>query len=92
MNFITPSLGSKSYNDAGLQWIDNTPEELESATIEMLERTEGGQFNKIPDDDLQRSFKKLAETKGTQYGGHPVRAFAPISRDFLERHSDLLGD
>ena len=80
------------YIKAGLHWVENTPEELESATREMLERTtESTSFHKS-DDDLQRSFKTLAEACGFKYHSMPVKAFTPISGDFLERHADLLKD
>jgi len=80
----------KSFRDAGLHWVENTPEELEAATKEMLERTDAGLPSPIPDDELQQRFKSLAETCGLKYGGRPVKAFAPISRNFLEKHADLL--
>jgi putative glycosyltransferase (TIGR04372 family) len=78
--------------DAGLHWIENTPDELEDVTKEMLERIEDDLPSTIDDDDLQRRFKAMAETCGLKYGGRPVKAFAPISRDFLERHAYLLKD
>jgi len=80
----------KSYRDSGLHWEENTPEELEMATREMLERTAGSISSPKSVDDLQRRFKTQAETCGVKYGGRPVKAFAPISRDFLVRHADLL--
>lgn len=80
----------KSFLYAGLTWVENTPEELEATTKEMLERTDGDPSSKVSDDDLQRRFKALAETCGVKYGGRPVKAFAPISRDFLSQHADLL--
>ncbi len=81
----------ENFRDAGLHWIENTQEELEAVTKEMLERTtDVGLLSKIPDHNLQRRFKALAETCGPKYGGRPVKAFAPISRDFLERHANLL--
>ena len=79
-----------SYRKANLHWVENTPEELEAATKEMLERTGEGSSSPIPDDDLQKRFKTLAETCGLKYDGYPVKAFTPISRDFLEQHRDLL--
>ena len=82
----------QSFNKAGLHWIDNTPEELEATTKEMIQRTDGELSSNIPDDDLQQSFKAQAETYSLKYGGSPLKAFTPISRDFLERHADLLGD
>jgi len=94
MEYISPPismfLSDKSYRDAGLHWVESTPEELEAVTKEMLERTDDSQSSTIPDDDTQRRFKALAETCGLKHGGHPVKAFAPISRDFLERHAYLL--
>jgi len=80
----------KGFRDAGLGWVENTPEELEAATMEMLERTDGGLPSTIPDNDLQRRFKALAETCGLKYGGQAMKAFASISRDFIEHHADLL--
>jgi len=80
----------KSFQDAGLTWVENTPEELEVVTEEMIVRTDRGGFASIPDDSLQKRFKELAEACGLKYGNHPVKAFAPISRDFLARHADLL--
>jgi len=81
---------SKRFRDAGLHWAENTPEELEAATKEMLEQTVRGLSSPIPDDDLQRRFRTLAETCGLKYGGYSVKAFSPFSRDFLEQHRDLL--
>jgi putative glycosyltransferase (TIGR04372 family) len=78
----------KSFNDAGLQSIKNTPEELEAATKEMIKRTNGN--NSPESDDLQKRFKILAEKCGQKHGGYSVKAFAPISREFLHKHVDLL--
>ena len=58
----------------------------------MLERTTDSTSFHKSDDDLQRSFKTLAEACGFKYHGMPVNAFASISSDFLERHADLLKD
>jgi len=92
--FMSPQVSMywsmKSFRDGGLHWVQNTPEELEAATKEMLERTDGGPSSTIPDDDLQQRFKVTAEACGLKYGGRPGKAFAPISRDFLARHADLL--
>ena len=93
---MTPPVGTFfqdwNFKEAGLHWVENTPEELESATREMLERTTDSTSLHKSDDDLQRSFKTLVEACGFKYNGMPVKAFTPISRDFLERHADLLKD
>ena len=92
--YMSPPAGNynsiKHFHNAGLTWIENTPEELVVATEEMLERTDDGFSSTIQDTDLQSCFKILAETSGLKYGVPAVKAFAPISRDFLERHADLL--
>ena len=80
---------SDSFLQEGLEWVENTPNELEAATIEMLERTDDNNSSR-PDDDLQQRFKIVAEKCGQKYGGHLVKAFAPISREFLHKHVDLL--
>ena len=87
---VSMFLKDKSYREAGLFWVESTPEELEAVTKEMLERTDKSQSSTIPDNDTQRRFKALAEICGLKYGGHPVKPFAPISRDFLDRHAGLL--
>jgi len=91
--FMSPPISmldtSQRFLKEGLEWIENTPEELEAATIEMLEKTEGN--NSIgSDDELQNRFKIIAEKCDEKYGGHLVKAFAPVSREFLHKHSNLL--
>ncbi len=78
------------YLDAGLHWVGNTPEELEAATKEMIERTDGNLPSTITDEEPQRHFKAMADACGLKYGSHPAKALAPISQDFLERHANLL--
>ena len=38
----------------------------------------------------KNKFKTLAENCGFKYGDNSVKAFASISKDFLDRHADLL--
>jgi putative glycosyltransferase (TIGR04372 family) len=85
----TSMFGTDRLLKEGLECLENTSEELEAATIEMLQRTDGNNSSK-PDDDLQRRFKIMAEKCGLKYGGHSVKALAPISREFLHKHVDLL--
>ena len=79
-----------SFIKAGLHCIENTPEILETATKEMIEQTTYSKSYSKSDDELQRRFKAQAEICGLKYDGRPMNAFAPISRDFLEVHADLL--
>jgi putative glycosyltransferase (TIGR04372 family) len=82
---------AKRFTEARIDFVTNNPEELEAVTIEMLERTIEGQSSILPDDDLQQRFKSMAEKCGKKYGGHSVKAFAPVSRDFLQKQAKLLG-
>jgi len=86
---ISMLTNSQHFLNMGLGWANNTPEELEIATIEMLEKTDDNSSSKN-EDDLQRRFKIVAEKCGQKYGGHPVKAFASISSEFLHKHVDLL--
>ena len=80
----------KDFRYAGLVWVENTPEELAEVTKEMLKRNSGSYSSKLNNDELQRKFKTLAETSGLKYSGGPVKAFAPISHNFLEKNHNLL--
>jgi len=81
----------KNFRDADLDWVENTPEDLEAATKEMIERTTERMPQKTPDNDLQLRFKATAKVCGQKYHGRPITPFAPISSDFLAQHAHLLG-
>tara|TARA_B110000008_G_scaffold264705_1_gene289220 strand:- start:2599 stop:4083 length:1485 start_codon:yes stop_codon:yes gene_type:complete len=86
---ISTFMNDKQIFEEGLQWVENTPKELEEVTIQMLERTN----NHVPsksDDNLQQRFKALAEKCGQKYGGHSIKGLSPVSREFLHKHEDLL--
>jgi len=85
----TTMFGADRLLKEGLKSLENTPEELEAVTIEMLKRTEGSDSLNL-DDDLQLRFKVLAERCGQKHGGHLVKAFAPISQEFIHKHANLL--
>ena len=78
------------FQEAGVHWIDNTSEELETVTREMIAYTGEAYSSEPRVSSLQQNFKDQAESCGLKYGGRPVKAFAPISKNFLERHADLL--
>ena len=80
----------QNFIDANLQWIENTPEELEAVTKEMLLRTDKNISPKIYEDKLQLRFKDLAEACGHKYGYKKLKAFASISQDFINKYSDLI--
>ena len=78
------------FSQAGLEWVENTADELAAATQEMLRRTAGEGNASIREDETQNRFKLIAEACGKEYGGQSVKAFATVSREFVNRHADLL--
>ena len=86
---VSMFFSARSYDAAGLQSINNTSEELEMATKEMIDRTRGNNLLESG-DDFQIRFKSLAEKCGSKYGDYSAKAFAPISREFIHKHYDLL--
>ena len=92
--YMSPSasmlMNDKQFSDTGLRWVENTPEELEYAIREMLQRTSDSSSSPQSNDDLQRRFKTIAEKCGLKYGGQQVRALASVSQDFLAQHAELL--
>ena len=85
---ISMYYSSLSFENAGLESVKNTSEELEAATKEMILRIQGNNLSEH--NDLQKQFKIIAEMCGQKYGNHSVEAFSPISQDFLYKHSNLL--
>ena len=75
----------KFLQDAGLEHVENTPEELEAVTQEMLDKT-----NKIENNNLQKRFKVIGESSALKHGGLSLKAFTPISQNFLAQHTNLL--
>lgn len=75
---------SNVYLSNGVEWIDNTPEELREITLEMLDATQN-QINYSEEDNLlQDRFQQLAKRL------EPHGLGARIGRDFIRRHKSLL--
>lgn len=70
---------------AGLQPVDNTPDELHEAMAEMLDRLDGASADTPDDLARQAAFEAVARR-------HDVVGVARIGRDFLRRHAALLPD
>jgi putative glycosyltransferase (TIGR04372 family) len=88
--WLSPSLRARlvvgtAMAEAGLQAIDNTPEELREAVIEMMDRLQGRESDDEGDACRQTQFAELAH-------GHGLSGFSRIGRDFLRRHRHLLAD
>lgn len=78
-------LRTSDYVNAGIELIDNTPEEILEATTEMQERLEGTWNAEDGDEELQRRFWKLFD--GSPH--HNIKV-ARIGAMFLRRNRSLL--
>ncbi len=78
------------YDRLGLEIIENTPEEIQDAVTEMLERANGAFQYSEEDEHLQSRFRSLTEHCGKQYGDHGIKVNARIARKFLRQYAHLL--
>jgi len=70
------------YDNEGLEVIDNTPQEINEAAIEMMARLDGS-IDETPDDvRRQREYRKLLDPYG-------VNMSARTARFFLDSHPEL---
>lgn len=78
-------LRSEKFREAGLELVDNTPEELIAFSDEMLARLDGTWKAQEGDEDLQRRFRALMPA------AYPMsRLPARVGAHFLRAHRDLL--
>jgi putative glycosyltransferase (TIGR04372 family) len=76
----------KYLSSIGIKLIDNTPEEINDAVIEMLERLEGKLIYSVEDEQLQQRFKILKPPVTNQ----PTVSTDRVGRAFLQKYSRLL--
>jgi len=79
-------LNNDHITKAGVEYIDNTAEEICELAIEMLDRLEGVIKYESMDDDLQRRFRKLVVKRSTPM---TFGTRSRIGRHFLRLHADL---
>lgn len=76
---------SNHYRDAGLEVVDNTPEEITAVVLEMDDRLKGAWRTTEEDEELQRRFWQLYREGSVNqvYDAH-------IGAEFLRQNRDLL--
>ena len=75
-----------NYFDAnGLEVIDNSPDDITDAVVEMLDRFEGTLEYSARDEHMQREFKAMADFADFGINGR-------VAAGFLRRHPFLIGD
>ena len=78
----------KYYMEINIGWTENESEELTLATKEMLKRTVMN--TKSTESNEQMKFKLIAENTFQKKTKQPLKSFASISSNFIERHSELI--
>lgn len=76
---------TRLYLDAGIEAVENTPEEILELAVEMFERTAGTYIAAPEDEVLQRRFMALLRPGHYAYG-----TAARVGAAFLRRHAHLL--
>jgi putative glycosyltransferase (TIGR04372 family) len=71
----------------GLEFIHNSPDEIDELVQEMLESSKGNLRYTQEEEFLQNKFNSLATSLGATYGTN-----SRLGRGFLEKHKDLLGE
>ncbi len=69
----------------GYRYVDNTPDEILTATVEMLDRLDGRFVPTVENEALQRRYFELVPPDHWS-----VRVRTPIGAGFLRSHEDLL--
>lgn len=75
------------YNSLGLRPVDNTPEEIQAAVVEMFDRLASASSPAPEADELLRKLWNILSECRTEIGG---RAYSDLPRFFLKNHADLL--
>jgi putative glycosyltransferase (TIGR04372 family) len=76
---------AEAYDSRGLEVIDNRPEDIRDAVVEMLDRLDG--TVSYSDDEIA-----LEEDLRHRSDPYDIRSQGRIARDFLNRHADVLID
>lgn len=76
---------TRLYLDAGIEVVENTPEEIFELAVEMFDRTAGNYVATPEDEALQRRFMALLRPGHYAYG-----TAARVGAAFLRRHAHLL--
>jgi len=76
---------AQMYEKAGVELVDNSPEEIEELVVEMIHRTEGRVGDYAAFETLQARFKSYLRPTHYCYG-----SASRIGARFLDRHRELL--
>jgi putative glycosyltransferase (TIGR04372 family) len=91
MKFPTNCLtSSKDYVDKGIDWFDNDMDDIERATREMLERTDGMLAEEAVLSKNQQQYINIANNSAKSYKTNSIKIAAPLPESFLLKYPELL--
>ena len=76
----------EGFQEAGVRWQDNTPDEIRSLAVEMMDRIDGVAEYDSRDEQLQDRFQKLILAQKTP---QTLGTMSRVGRDFLRDHANL---
>ena len=85
----TFALALQNHNKNNLQVVENTAEDLQGATSEMIERIVNNNRN-FKSEDIQHKFKQTIENVLFTQTKRKITAFADLSLNFLKKNIQLL--
>lgn len=81
---------AEKYEESGIDYIENTPQEITSVVIEMEERVRGSWSDTEEDEELQCRFWSLFTPETLSAKVHGAKNMSRIGTDFLRQNRSLL--
>ena len=79
--------GEEAFKEKGLSFIENSSDEIDLSVKEMMEINSSPNKNNLTNEQV--NFKNIVEININKHN-NSVEAFARCSKNFLEKHSNLL--
>ena len=76
---------TEQFQEAGIEMVNNTPEEILDVAMEMEDRLNGTWVETQEDKELQQRFRKIVE------GNRGQKFYGLIGAQYLRQHKELLG-
>jgi putative glycosyltransferase (TIGR04372 family) len=73
-----------NYRSLGVDWIDNTQDEINDVVVEMMNRLDGNEIYTIEDEELQKQFNTLHKKYSSWVG------LGRIGKSFVQKYHNLL--
>ena len=86
---LSGGVSQSFYDNAGVEVIENTPEEINDIVSEMLNRLDGKLTYSKTDEQLQERIRSLTAVCNSYFGAKDLKINCRVGKDFLYKYSDL---